>query len=193
MEKKEHIHNIASVAGDFLLSIVAVGILGITFVSVSGLTPKANPQMASNPNQAVLGTTTKTNRLSYFPAQTRDLPFIQSYNLTESTSDGEKTIKIGFGSLEASSYTFTVVTIKNTSADFAKVQLTPSYSLDGSYTTISVTYAGQKNEIISATGLVTPLDLVIPPNSTSDVAITLEPTTKLVTPVSLTLGFTEAQ
>lgn len=191
MAQNEKFHNISRLFGDMALTAVAVAIVAITYYGVSGLTPKSSLLTASN-DQSVLGVSTKQRSLTYFPQNTNGLAYIKDFSLAGNTGlEGNAVVTINFHPLEASTYEFTVVTIKNSSQDFKKVQLTPAYSLEGSYTTISVVYAGLTSEILSAEGVVSPMDLSIPPAGATDIAIKVQPTTKLATPVTLSLDFTE--
>lgn len=193
MAQKEKSRKIGGVVGDLALTVIAVGIVGLTYTSVSGLTPRLGGTQATKDSN-VLGVSTKEQQLGYFPVNASTLPFLQDYTLTGNTDlSGDASITLKFLPLEASTYDFTVVTIKNTSLEYKKLRLDPTYSLNGSYTSIKLTYAGQTTEIIGTDGMVTPLDLVIPPTSSSDLALTVQPVAKLATPATLILGFTEVR
>ncbi|MFZ6021994.1 MAG: hypothetical protein ACOYT9_00810 [Patescibacteria group bacterium] len=191
MAQNEKSPNAPHIFGDLALTAVAVSVVALTYFGVAGLTPKSTQQIALNNN--VLGVTTKQKVLNYFPATTTNLAFISNYTLSGNTTmSGDASLVISFSPLEATNYSFTALTIKNTSSEYRKVQLTPTFSLDGSYTSIQVTYAGATTEIITPQGVVNPIDLVVPPSSATDISLTLQPTIRLATPVSLTLDFTEA-
>lgn len=189
MAQKEKLTKVPTYFGDIALTAIAVSIVSLTFFGVSGLTPKKN---ISGTSASVLGVSTRQRALTYFPAQTIQLPFVNNYSLSGNTSlDGNAVITITYNPLEASTYEFSAVTFKNSSLEYKKLQLNPIYSLDGSYTQISITYAGQKTEIISVDGVMNPLELVVPPSSSTELLITVQPTVRLVTPVTLSLVFTE--
>ena len=191
MAQKEKSLNAVGILGDMALTVVAVAVVGITFMGVSGLTPKTTKTLTEK-EQAVLGVSTKQQEVSYFPISTETLPFVKNSTISGSTDlSGNAAVTIHFNPLEASTYEFKTVTIKNTSLEYKKIQLTPSFSLEGSYTSIKMTYAGQITEIVSTNGTTTALDLIVPPSSASDFSLTVQPTTKLATPVTLTLDFTE--
>lgn len=190
MAQNEKSREAPHIFGDLVLTAVAVSVVALTYFGVAGLTPKAAQQIASNSN--VLGVSTKQKVLNYFPASTSNLSFVRNYTLSGNTTmSGDASLSITFAPLEAAAYSFTALTIKNTSQEFRKIQLTPNYSLNGSYTSIQVTYAGATTEIVTPQGTVNPLDLVVPPSSATDIALSLQPTTRLATPVTLTLDFTE--
>lgn len=191
MEQKEKHHSIASVLGDISLTVFAVGIVGITFMGVSGLTPK-NSQRVADTSSTVLGVSTKYKMLSFFPENVANVPFVTKSTLSGNTTlDGQVKITLTFTPLQASTYELPLLTIKNASQEYKKVSMSPEFSLDNSFTSISLTFAGQTTEIISVLGVVTPLDLVVPPNSSSPLSLTIQPRVQLATPVTLSLDFTE--
>ncbi|MCC7304503.1 hypothetical protein IT418_03795 [bacterium] len=193
MAQNEKSPKVDSIVKDFFLTVVAVGIVGLTFVSISGLTPRTQTITASN-DTAVLGVSTKQQLIRYFPINAATLPFLQDYTMSDvSGVSADTDITMRFTPLEATTYDFTAVTIKNSSNDYKKLRLNPSYSLEGSYTSIKLTYAGQTTEIVSTNGLLTPLDLEIPPSSASELVVTIQPVARLMTPVTLVLGFTEVR
>jgi len=191
MAQKEKQHNIASVLGDISLSVLAVGIVGITFMGISGLTPRVG-QLVSENSSSVLGVSIEQQSLSFFPGSVKKLPFVTDLTLSGSTAlNGEIKVNIVFAPLQASTYELPLLTIKNSSLEYKKVSMNPNFSLENSYTSISMTFAGQTTEIIDVQGVVTPLDLVVPPNSSSAISLTIKPSTRLATPVTLSLDFTE--
>ena len=191
MAQKEKQHNIVSVLGDISMTVLAVGIAGLIFVGVSGLTPRIGQKISEN-SPSILGVSTKQQALSFFPESVKNLPFVTELVLSGSTTlNGGIKAKIVFAPLQASTYELPLLTIKNNSLEYKKVSMNPNFSLENSYTSISLTFAGQTTEIIDVQGGVTPLDLVVPPNSSSSISLTMKPSTRLATPVTLTIDFTE--
>jgi len=178
----------ATVFTDMGLTLVAVAVVAVTFWGVSGLTPRLYQKDTSE----VLGVSTRKEALSFFPANVSQLPFISNLTISDTTGmTNNSTALITFKPLEATTYRFDLLTIRNTSVDYKKIQLTPSFSLGNSYTTISIIFAGKETEIVSGQGTITPLDLGLPPNSSSGFELVVQPTSPLATPVTLTLSFTE--
>ncbi len=192
MERKQEKRSVTALVGDALLTVLSVSILGLTFYGLSALTPKSAVQIAQN-NSNVLGAKSdNVGTLTYFPQSLAKVPYITASSFAGTTDfSGQATADIQFSTLEPSTYEFTVTTIKNTSLTDKKVMLTPTYSIEGSYTKISVLYEGQKMEIISAEGVISPVEMVVSANSIVPVTIILEPTTKLQVQPTLTLVFTE--
>ncbi len=185
--------NVHSAIGDMALTVVAVGIVGLTYLSVSGLTPRNSSTLATK-ETAVLGVSTKMQQVSYFPADTSKLAFVQNFTLSGSTDlSGDATATIQLTPLESSTYSLPIASVKNDSIEFKKLTVVPTYSLPGSYTSISLVYDGKETEIVNNIGTVSPVEIVLSPSSISDISLVVRPTTKLATPVTITLDFTEAR
>lgn len=189
MAQKERQTNKSGFIADMGLTAVAVLVVGVTFFGVSGLTPRQ--QNGANSTN-VLGVNTSQRTITYKPEDLSRSLFISDFTITDSTRvTGDSRATISFNPLEATTYRFALLSIRNTTSDYKKVRLTPTFSLNGSYTSILLVFAGQTTEIVSSQGVVSPLDLVLPPNSSSATELVVQPVSPLAMPTSLTLSFTE--
>jgi hypothetical protein len=190
MAQNERQASVSNFFADLGLTVVAVGIVALTFFGVSGLTPRLLTRLNSTDN--VLGVTSKQQAILYRPIDLSSTPYIKDFTLSSSADLSENArAVISFNSLKETSHQFEALSIRNQSTDYRKVRLTPSFSLSGSYTSILLVFAGQTTEIVSPEGTISPLDLILPPNSSSVVELIVQPVSQLAMPTSLTLTFTE--
>ncbi|WKZ23717.1 MAG: hypothetical protein QY312_03055 [Candidatus Dojkabacteria bacterium] len=191
MARNENSPNVLRLLGDVFLTVFAVAIVGVTFYGVSALTPQQKATTAEN-DSPVLGVSTKEQQLQYFPANTSAVPIVQEFSISGDTSlSGNATLTLSLTPLLATRYSFTVTTVKNTSFEYKKIRVTPSYSLTGNFVSITLVYAGQETALVSTDGTIQSLDLVFPPSSASDVSLILQPATTIAAPSTLTLDFAE--
>jgi len=190
MAQNEKQPNLQRILGDFGLTALAVSIVAVTFLGLSGLTPRI--EQANDAN--VLGVSTKEQLVAYYPESAANLPFVSDITLTTATDlSGNAKATVQLKPLEATTYEVPLLKLKNTSATFKKVRVVPSFSLQSSFTTISIRYSGKMTEIVSTTGELFPLDLVLSPNTTAALEVIIQPTAALATPTTLTLTFTESR
>ncbi len=185
--------NVSKLVGDTALTVFAFAILGITFYGVSAMTPRTNNAIVSQNNTAVLGAkSTNTSSLSFFPQSMASLPYVQKSTFSSNAQfSGSATSVITLTALTTTAYTITPVSIKNTGTELKTVIVTPEYSVEGSYSTISLQYEGHSLIMIDQKGTVTPAEIIIDPNTITPITVTVEPTTTLQVPPTLTLSFTE--
>lgn len=178
---------------DFTYVIASVFVIGATYLTVN----KFNPEVSkvTTPTSQVLGATTRSeSSIQYFSGKDNKLSIISNYTLSTPTqSNGAATVTMSLKRLEATQYSINAITVKNQSADLKKIRITPSYTLNGQYVNISITFDGVTKTVIDTNGTVTPLDLFISPNSASDITVSLQANTDIVSPTQLTLSIAEVQ
>lgn len=193
METKQAKRNTLHLVGDAAMTVFSIAILAITFYGVSAMTPQPASSITAQKNSSVLGEkSSNAAALTFFPQPLGSLQYVQNSSFESNVQlTNNATSTISFTALAASTYTLSPLSIKNTGTTSKVVVITPTYSVDGSYTTISLNYDGQLLVLVDAKGTVTPAEIVVDPNTLVPVTIVVQPTTPLQVPPTLTLGFTE--
>lgn len=159
--------------------------IAFTFYGFMALTPATN----QNANKFVLGAKT-SSKLFYYPVSTRNVSIVKDSQLNlsnDETTDAQ--FVTSFGTIIPGTYTFPVLQIKNDTDFPAKVKISPAFSDTNTGIMTDIIVDGIAIPVIDKNGALLIPEITVEPRSILPVSLKVDASTKVNTPVTLTMSF----